>query len=72
MNQDELKVVNEKRGSSSITKLSKNKVVIEVDNDLDIVTFWETKYTFRQIVELVHSIPALAKQVSEYNFKDEL
>ena len=55
-----------------ITKLHRSKVVIEVDNSIEQITFWETKYTYRQIVELVCSIPELAKQISAYNFKDEI
>ena len=50
-----------------ITKLHRSKVVIEVDNSTEHVSFWETKYTYRQIVELVCSIPDLLAQVNSYN-----
>ena len=61
---EELKVDQEK--GSTITKLSRSKIVIEVDNANEHVIFWETKYTFRQIVELVCTIPDLLAQVNSY------
>jgi dihydroorotate dehydrogenase len=63
MSNDELKVV--VREEPEQTNLYKNKRVIEVNHAKNIISFWETNYTFRQIIELVLSVPELKQELEE-------
>ena len=47
------------------TNLYKNKRVIEVNHAQNTISFWETRYTFRQIIELVLSVPELTDELKE-------
>ena len=47
------------------TNLYRNKRVIEVNHAKNIISFWETNYTFRQIIELVLSVPELTSELKE-------
>ena len=66
---NELKVV--VREEPQQTNLYKNKRVIEVNHAKNIVSFWETNYTFRQIIELVVSVPELRDELDKEIFKSE-
>ena len=63
MSKDELKVV--VREVKNQTNLYKSKRVIEVHHDNKTISFWETSYTFRQIIELVLSVPELTSELEE-------
>jgi len=63
MSKNELKVV--VREEENQTNIYKSKRVIEVNHAREIISFWETNYTFRQIIELVLSIPELTQQLEE-------
>jgi|TARA_R110002072_G_scaffold204574_1_gene362552 hypothetical protein len=69
MTSNELKVV--VREEPQQTNLYKNKRVIEVNHAKNIVSFWETNYTFRQIIELVVSVPELRDELDKEIFKSE-
>ena len=47
------------------TNLYKNKRVIEVNHAQNTICFWETKSTFRQLIELVLSVPELTDELKE-------
>ena len=63
MSNNELKVV--VREEQDQTNIYKNKRVIEVNHARNIISFWETNYTFRQIIELVLSVPELKDELEE-------
>ena len=53
----------------------RNKLVIEVNHVKETASFWETTYTFDQILQFVFETPELCDKVHDImnnnNFKDE-
>ena len=53
----------------------RNKLVIEVNHVKETASFWETTYTFDQILQFVFETPELCDKVhdimNDNNFKDE-
>lgn len=54
----------------------RNKLVIEVNHAKESIAFWETIYTFDQIIQLIVDTPELFSRFNEIlndrNFKNEL
>jgi hypothetical protein len=61
MKNNELKIV--VREEENQTNIYKNKRVIEVNHARNTISFWETNYTFRQIIELVLSVPEIEEEL---------
>mgnify|MGYP003129025055 FL=1 len=46
-------------------ELYRDKRTIEINHARNTIAFWETRYTFRQIIELVLSVPELKNELEE-------
>ena len=60
----EFKVINNDK--TKITKLFSQKITVEIDDTERTLLFWQTKYTFHEIAQIVWSNKNLLKLIESY------
>ena len=69
------KLIPKIRENDNQSNFYRSKLVIEVNHAKETASFWETTYTFDQILQFIFDTPELCERVydimNDNNFKDE-